>query len=176
MPPTSSPAGGGYFKGYNPHAKEFYPTAPVDMLAQPVADITPLSEVIVEVWGDNLEEIMEDMSSLVHSGYNQVSMDTEFPGVVAHASAKAYQGSSPAWQTIRVNVNILKVIQIGLTFRDEQGNAPPDRASIFQVNFKFDLENDMYAVDSINLLRNSGIDFDLLKYVLFSVIVKRGGK
>ena len=151
----------GFFKGYNPHAKEFYPTT-IDLAE--TADMTPVGEMIVEVWSDNLETTMEEMSSLVHSGYNQVSMDTEFPGVVAHASAKAYQGSSPAWQTIRVNVNILRVIQIGLTFRDEEGNAPTNRPSIFQVNFKFDLENDMYAVDSINLLKNSGIDFNLLKY------------
>ena len=135
----------------------------------PAVAATPTSypEVIQEVWKDTLEQAMEDMSSLVHNGYDRIGMDTEFPGVVAHATQahKSKNGfSSHLWQTIRVNVNILKVIQIGMCFRDRNGDAPPDCPSTFQINFEFDLENDMYAMDSINLLKNSGIDFSQLKY------------
>ncbi|KAJ9453627.1 putative CCR4-associated factor 1-like protein 7 [Diplonema papillatum] len=207
MPPTSAEAG--YFKGYNPNAKEFYPVMmsnhvaagllddphshnshmqPHHALAHetpahqplhhhlgspltaqhvlPVPGMISMPDVIKEVWADELESAMEEMSLLVRDGYSFVGMDTEFPGVVAHAPAPLKNGksASPIWQTIRVNVNILRVIQIGLCFRDAVGNAPPDRVSTFQINFEFDLANDMYAIDSINLLRSSGIDFDSLKH------------
>eukprot|EP00662_Eupelagonemidae_sp_cell21_P042449 gene42449-7091_t len=89
-------------------------------------------------------------------------MDTEFPGVVAHARA-ASEDSSMMWQTIRANVNMLRIIQLGLSFTDADGRAPEGRCSTFQVNFTFDLDMDMYAIDSIELLGSSGIDFEQLR-------------
>eukprot|EP01064_Diplonema_japonicum_P029759 TRINITY_DN4891_c0_g3_i1.p1 TRINITY_DN4891_c0_g3~~TRINITY_DN4891_c0_g3_i1.p1 ORF type:complete len:341 (+),score=31.99 TRINITY_DN4891_c0_g3_i1:103-1125(+) len=185
MPPTSAPAEGFSFKGYNPNAKEFYPTMVSQqqsvydggldlgifdrkLQGQQHIHSSPQTlnypEIIKEVWSENLEDAVTSMSDLVKAGYNVIGMDTEFPGVVAHANAKTVKnGSSPLWQTIRVNVNILKVIQIGMCFRDSKGNTPPDRVSTFQINFAFDLENDMYALDSITLLKNSGIEFSQLK-------------
>jgi len=45
-----------------------------------------------------------------------------------------------------------------LTFMDEDGKTPPGY-STWQFNFKFNLSEDMYAQDSIDLLQNSGIQF-----------------
>jgi len=53
---------------------------------------------------------------------------------------------------------LLKIIQLGLTFTDENGNLPLDVCT-WQFNFKFNLKEDMYAQDSIDLLTRSGIDF-----------------
>ena len=60
---------------------------------------------------------------------------------------------------MRCNVDILKVIQIGLTLSDEQGNFAPN-CPCWQFNFKFNLEQDVYAKDSIELLSRSGLNFN----------------
>ena len=152
-----------------PSVVTYSPVTQQQPVSEPIHAQT-FPEVIREVWRETLEEAMEDMSALVHDGYNCVGMDTEFPGVVARApsstTVNGVKGYASMWQTIRVNVNILKVIQIGMCFRDKDGKAPEDRPSTFQINFHFDLDKDIYAVDSISMLQNSGIEFDILKYVL----------
>lgn len=70
------------------------------------------------------------------------------------------------FQTLRVNVDVLKIIQLGVTFSDENGTLA-EPCSTWQFNFKFNLRyvthlivsTDMYAQDSIELLTRSGISF-----------------
>lgn len=72
-------------------------------------------------------------------------------------TAGAYQ-----YRTIRTNVDILKLIQLGLTFCNGKGELPvySNERCVWQFNFReFDLEKDMYAPESIKLLVDSGIDF-----------------
>jgi CCR4-NOT transcription complex subunit 7/8 len=45
------------------------------------------------------------------------------------------------YQTLRCNVDILKMIQLGITLFDEEGNTPPGEFSTWQFNFKFSLES-----------------------------------
>ena len=59
---------------------------------------------------------------------------------------------------MRCNVDLLKIIQIGLTLSDAEGNQPEDVCT-WQFNFQFDLSEDMFSPDSIELLRESGINF-----------------
>ena len=59
----------------------------------------------------------------------------------------------------RCNVDLLKIIQLGLSFFDKDGNQP-EGICTWQFNFKFNLSEDMYAEDSVDLLQNSGIQFD----------------
>ena len=54
---------------------------------------------------------------------------------------------------------MLKIIQLGLTFTDKDG-AWYTGCTCWQFNFKFSLNDDMFAQDSIDLLKNSGIDFE----------------
>eukprot|EP01127_Copromyxa_protea_P019894 TRINITY_DN6549_c0_g1_i1.p1 TRINITY_DN6549_c0_g1~~TRINITY_DN6549_c0_g1_i1.p1 ORF type:complete len:275 (-),score=60.08 TRINITY_DN6549_c0_g1_i1:149-892(-) len=89
--------------------------------------------------------------------YPFVAMDTEFPGVVARPIGNLNKNEYN-YQQLRVNVDMLKLIQLGLTLSDEEGNTPPS-ASTFQFHFQFDLNNEMYAQDSIALLKSAGIDF-----------------
>ena len=56
-------------------------------------------------------------------------------------------------------MDLLKLIQLGLSFTDEEGNWA-EGCTCWQFNFKFSLSDDMFAQDSIELLKTSGIDFD----------------
>lgn len=85
------------------------------------------------------------------------------------------------YQCLRTNVDMLKVIQIGLTLFNEEGETPPVRPTpdlgpavkksslqgafpySWQFNFKFSLKDDMYNEKSIESLQQAGIDFNLLE-------------
>jgi CCR4-NOT transcription complex subunit 7/8 len=80
------------------------------------------------------------------------------------------------YQTIRANVDMLKVIQLGITLWTADGELPPQQLDLplgrannynslstpctWQFNFKFSLEDDMYAEDAVALLKKSGVDFE----------------
>jgi CCR4-NOT transcription complex subunit 7/8 len=62
----------------------------------------------------------------------------------------------------RCNVDMLKIIQLGLTLTDARGNLPliGNFYCLWQFNFReFNLKEDLYAQDSIELLKHSGINF-----------------
>ncbi|KAI8580055.1 hypothetical protein K450DRAFT_239155 [Umbelopsis ramanniana AG] len=117
----------------------------------------PEVKFIREVWAENLEEEMSHLRDLVEE-YPYLAMDTEFPGVVARPIGTFRTSSDYHYQTLRCNVDLLKIIQLGVTFADENGNLP-ENACTWQFNFRFNLSDDMYAQDSIDLLTKSGIDF-----------------
>mmetsp|Transcript_7921 Transcript_7921/g.13348 ORF Transcript_7921/g.13348 Transcript_7921/m.13348 type:complete len:314 (-) Transcript_7921:193-1134(-) len=112
---------------------------------------------IREVWAYNLDDEMAIVRQLVED-YPYVAMDTEFPGIVARPVGSFRSSHDYHYQTLRCNVDLLKIIQLGLTFSDAQGNLPPGCCT-WQFNFSFNLNEDMYAQDSIDLLTRSGIDF-----------------
>jgi CCR4-NOT transcription complex subunit 7/8 len=84
------------------------------------------------------------------------------------------------YQCLRANVDLLKVIQIGIALFNEDGEQPPARPSstdsadlrrtgnqaplpyAWQFNFKFSLKDEMYNQTSIESLQQAGIDFALL--------------
>ncbi|KZS91253.1 CAF1-domain-containing protein [Sistotremastrum niveocremeum HHB9708] len=112
---------------------------------------------IRDVWAPNLEQEMHYIRSIIED-YPYVAMDTEFPGVVARPIGTFKTSSDYHYQTMRCNVDLLKIIQIGLTLADEEGNYPQETCT-WQFNFKFSVSDDMYAPESIELLQKSGIDF-----------------
>jgi hypothetical protein len=63
--------------------------------------------------------------------------DTEFPGIVARPIGSFKTGADYHYQTMRCNVDMLKMIQLGVTVSDEHGNTP--EVSTWQFNFTFDL-------------------------------------
>jgi len=113
---------------------------------------------IKDVWRYNLEDEFQEIRQVVQK-YNYVSMDTEFPGVVARPNGVFASSSDYVYQLLRCNVDLLKIIQLGLTFLDENGKTPKGYCT-WQFNFKFNINADMFAQDSIDLLKNSGIQFD----------------
>jgi len=84
---------------------------------------------------------------------------------------------------VRCNVDLLKIIQLGVTLFSIQGEIPPPRLDIstlsyqpkslqryannivvcpctWTFNFQFSLEEDMYNEESIQMLKKSGADFE----------------
>lgn len=116
-----------------------------------------------EVWGDNLEAEFALIRDIVDS-FPYIAMDTEFPGVVAKPIGTFKSSREYLYKALKMNVDMLKLIQLGLTFTDAKGNLPRSNGElcVWQFNFKgFRLSDDVYAQDSIDLLRTSGIDFAL---------------
>jgi len=112
---------------------------------------------IRDVWGYNLEEEFKNIRATLEN-YSHIAMDTEFPGVVARPIGEFKSSSDYQYQLLRCNVDLLKIIQIGFTFYNEKGEQPQGCCT-WQFNFRFNLGEDMYAQDSIDLLMGSGIQF-----------------
>lgn len=116
------------------------------------------SPMIRDVWADNLEAEFKLIRELLVE-FPFVAMDTEFPGVVAKPVGSFKTTHEFYYQTLRCNVNLLKLIQLGISLLNERGEVP-DKVCTWQFNFRFSLTEDIYAQDSIDLLRNGGIQFD----------------
>ncbi|CAA0821089.1 Probable CCR4-associated factor 1 homolog 7 [Striga hermonthica] len=118
---------------------------------------------IREVWSDNLDREFGLIREIVDK-YPYIGMDTEFPGVVIKPLDPSKNRSVANYQSLKANVEILNLIQLGLTFSDENGTLPTcgtGKYCVWQFNFReFNLTKDAYASDSIDLLINSGIDFE----------------
>ncbi|EAA29793.1 hypothetical protein GE21DRAFT_4878 [Neurospora crassa] len=138
---------------------------------------------IREVWRHNLHEEMAILRDLVDK-YPYIAMDTEFPGVVSRPMGGFRGKSDYHYQCLRTNVDMLKVIQIGIALFNEDGEQPPARPNstdamdlagkraanqqgpfpfAWQFNFKFSLKEDMFNQTSIESLQQAGIDFSLLE-------------
>ncbi|XP_053992387.1 uncharacterized protein LOC128883738 isoform X2 [Hylaeus volcanicus] len=109
---------------------------------------------IIDIWVDNLEQEFSKIRDIVND-FPFVALDTEFPGIVARPKEHC---SDYNYKTVKCNVDLLNVIQLGITFANEEGFCPKGTSS-WQFNFKFDLNQDMYAQDSIDFLRKNGINF-----------------
>ncbi|CAZ82960.1 unnamed protein product [Tuber melanosporum] len=120
----------------------------------------PERSMIRDVWAQDLDKEMAVLRDLVET-YQYVAMDTEFPGIVARPIGNFKSKADYHYQTLRCNVDMLKIIQLGITLADENGNLAKIDGSVctWQFNFKFSLNDDMYAQESIDLLTKSGIDF-----------------
>ncbi|KAJ6425624.1 hypothetical protein OIU84_026238 [Salix udensis] len=124
--------------------------------------------LIRSVWADNLEEEFKLIRSEIDR-YPLISMDTEFPGIVFRpAAGDPYNRRSDPrthYLSVKENVDLLNMIQIGLTIADEDGNLPDlgfkEFGFIWEFNFRdFDVARDAHAHDSVELLRRQGIDFE----------------
>jgi CCR4-NOT transcription complex subunit 7/8 len=92
--------------------------------------------IIKEVYSENFELELKKISKIIDT-YNYVALDTEFPGF-----PKIGKGSTQReiyYNSIKANVDTLKLIQVGITLCDVNGNYPKDNAS-WQFNFQFDLK------------------------------------
>jgi CCR4-NOT transcription complex subunit 7/8 len=141
---------------------------------------------VVDVWEANLEEEMSKIRKMVET-YPYVSLvsflppasqpwsarpgdpsqHTEFPGVVVRPLLGGAIGTGKVpgpsveeyhYETIRVNVDSLHVIQIGLSLCDHSGALAPGQ-STWQFNFRFDVSREIVSADAIALLHRAGVNF-----------------
>ena len=115
---------------------------------------------IIEVYKENFLKEIKILSELSED-YNYIGMDTEFPGTVFsinNISEDFY------YKSLKTNVNKLKLIQLGITIMNEKGEYPKNYPyHTWQFNLEFDKNIDKYHPTSMNLLKQSGIDFEKLK-------------
>lgn len=115
---------------------------------------------IIEVYKDNFIEEIKILSSLLDE-YNYVGMDTEFPGmvhIVKNMTKDFY------YQTLKLNVDKLKMIQLGITLTNSKGEFPKNhKYHTWQFNLEFDKDKDEIEKSALNLLEQCGIDFNKLK-------------
>ena len=115
---------------------------------------------IIEVYEDNFIQEIKIISELLDE-YNYIGMDTEFPGTVYSVNniTKDFY-----FRTLKMNVDLLKLIQLGITLTNEKGEFPKNYPyHTWQFNFEFDKSNDKILPASLNLLEKCGIDFNRLK-------------
>ena len=113
---------------------------------------------IIEVYEDNFIQEIKHIGNYLKQ-YPFVGMDTEYPGIVhpCHVNTPDFY-----YKFIKNNVDKLKLIQLGITLTNEKGEFPPNICT-WQFNLKFDCDKDDHSNESISLLYNSGIDFNLMK-------------
>ena len=117
---------------------------------------------IKDVYEDNFIEEINKITALIEDDYNVIGMDTEFPGTVYNL--KNYTKKNIYYEAIRMNINSLKLIQLGISLRNKKGEYPSKYPYYtWQFNLKFDISKDIYSPKSIELLTNAGINFDNLK-------------
>ena len=113
---------------------------------------------IVEVYKDNFLQEMKNLISLL-GAYNYIGMDTEFPGIVYSVSSIT---DDFYYKTLKLNVDSLKIIQLGITLSNSKGEYPKPYHT-WQFNFEFDCTKDKSSQSSMSLLMSSGLNFIKMK-------------
>ncbi|MFS7976524.1 putative poly(A)-specific ribonuclease [Helianthus anomalus] len=116
------------------------------------------------VWNHNLESESDLINSHIND-YPYVSMDTEFPGVIFRSNYQVLRHQNPnkCYYLLKLNVDALKLIQVGLTLTDFRGNLAyfGNNSYIWEFNFReYDPSRDQHTSESIDLLKRQGVDFE----------------
>ena len=115
---------------------------------------------IIEVYEDNFIQEIIKISELLEE-YNYIGMDTEFPGIIYYVNNMT---KDFYFRTLKMNIDLLKLIQLGIALTNEKGEFPKKYPyHTWQFNFEFDINTDQILPASLNLLEQSGIDFNKLK-------------
>jgi len=115
---------------------------------------------ILEVYADNFVEEIKKLSSLLDE-YNYIGMDTEYPGTVYCVQNFT---NDFYYKTLKMNVDKLKLIQVGITLMNSKGEFPKNnKYHTWQFNFEFDKDKEEITTSSLSLLEQCGIDFNKLK-------------
>ena len=110
---------------------------------------------IIEVYESNFISEIKKISLYLKS-YPYISMDTEFPGQVYALETFT---NNFYYKYIKLNVDKLNLIQLGITLFNEKG----EKFKCWQFNLKFNINSDIHSNESILMLSNCGIDFIKLK-------------
>ena len=94
---------------------------------------------VVEVWASNLHEQLAVIMDVLEV-YPYVAIDTEFPGIIVRPVMSLRSSYDYHYNTLKSNVDLLKLIQLGISFFDENGRPPENSPSTWQFNFHFSLQ------------------------------------
>ncbi|OMO74291.1 Ribonuclease CAF1 [Corchorus capsularis] len=110
---------------------------------------------VIPVYRHNLDEELRHIKDTI-TRCPFVSIDTEFPGTVYIQETRFNPNDADTnYRFMKANVDALKIIQLGLTLSDAQGK----ERYVWEFNFRdFDIDQDLYAEDSIELLKQQGIN------------------
>lgn len=126
----------------------------------------PDPDTVREVWANNLHEEFAVIRQLVKQ-FKYVAVSTEIPGVVARPIGRFSTTQEYHYQTMRVNLDMVSMVQLSLTLADLNGKRPseinPSVPLTWQFNFKFDLKTEMYGADAIADLKRTGVQFEKLE-------------
>ncbi|XP_020540894.1 putative CCR4-associated factor 1 homolog 8 [Jatropha curcas] len=111
---------------------------------------------IIPVWHHNFVDELKCIDTLLYF-HRVVSVDTEFPGFLIRTPRRACEFHT--YSNLKHNVDATTLIQLGLTLSDENGNI----AGCWEFNFSFDVQTEVHTDDSLEFLKDHGIDFDKLK-------------
>jgi len=145
---------------------------------------------IIEVYKDNFIYEINQITKIIEEGFNFIGFDTEFPGIIFFPKfedkyktffAESIKNNSEIiknynYDTIKINVNNLKLIQIGLSLY----NPTKNEKKTWQFNLNFNILHEKFSNSSIELLQKSGINFakiseEGIDYNLFSDFLKKSG-
>ncbi|XP_034888835.1 probable CCR4-associated factor 1 homolog 11 [Populus alba] len=118
-----------------------------------------------EVWADNLVYEFFLIKEAI-SRFPLVALDTEFPGTIFQLnrdkSSLSHATPYENYCLMKWNVDLLKIIQLGMTLSDSHGNLPSFGTEFhyaWQFNFRdFNIKHDHHNEESIELLERQGID------------------
>lgn len=115
---------------------------------------------IKNVWKYNAEKEFQRVSKAIEEGFTWVAMDTEFPGFVFNYMM---DNKTPemGYRILKMNVDNLKLIQVGISLSDEQGRKPPG-VHTWQFNLNFNINTEKSHPESMTLLKEAGINFEEL--------------
>ncbi len=88
-----------------------------------ISNPSPNAVTVIDVYSDNFETEMINIESTINKGYNVVSIDTEYPGVIVKQKYSERTTTS-IYNTMKANVDKLKPIQIGISLSDIEGKRP----------------------------------------------------
>jgi CCR4-NOT transcription complex subunit 7/8 len=108
-----------------------------------------------DVWSSNLESEFILLSELAEI-YPFVSIDAQFPGLIAKPQFSANEEERYLTQTI--NINLIKPVQIGLTLGDGEGRLASPICT-WQFNFKFVSSEDLHTPEAIAALQQAKYNF-----------------
>ncbi|KAG6482236.1 hypothetical protein ZIOFF_058867 [Zingiber officinale] len=143
---------------------------PVDgsmLISSASASASASTVEVRSVWAHNLDQEFALIRSALPF-HPFVALDTEYPGVVLTSKNPYCTLTVPQrYDLIRANVDVLSIVQVGLTLSDAAGNLPCFLYNdgtfvryVWEFNFcDFDIDRDRYAPSSVELLEANGIDF-----------------
>lgn len=109
--------------------------------------------MIFSVWKQNFRQESDKFDASLRR-FNILSIDTEFPGFLCSTPRDA--PAAVVYNNLKFNVDNTKIIQLGITLSDDNGNI----GDTWEFNFsEFDIKKDPCVEESITLLQNNGIDF-----------------